>query len=187
MSDISKLLDLLSDRMDKAVEHMKHEFASVRTGKASPALVENITIEYYGTTVRLREMASITAPEARLLVVQPYDPSSTGTIEKAIRASNIGINPVNDGKILRLPVPELSQERRASLTKQVSTKAEETRVIVRNFRREANDLAKKAQKSSEITEDELSVMLTDIQELTDSSIVEIDKSLASKEKELMQV
>ncbi|MEI6055094.1 MAG: ribosome recycling factor [Lentisphaerota bacterium] len=187
MSEISKLLDLLSDRMDKAVEHMKHEFASVRTGKASPALVENIAIEYYGTTVRLREMASITAPEARMLVVQPYDPSSTGTIEKAIRASNIGINPVNDGKILRLPVPELSQERRASLTKQVSAKAEETRVIVRNFRREANDLAKKAQKASQITEDELTVMLADIQELTDSSIVEIDKSLISKEKELMQV
>lgn len=187
MSGISKLLDLLSDKMDKAVEHMKHEFSSVRTGKASPALVENIAIEYYGTTVRLKEMASITAPEARMLVVQPYDPSSTGTIEKAIRASNIGINPVNDGKILRLPVPELSQERRATLTKQVSAKAEETRVIVRNFRREANDLAKKAQKTSEITEDELAVMLTDIQELTDSSITEIDKSLASKEKELMQV
>lgn len=187
MSDISKLLDLLSDRMDKAVEHMKHEFASVRTGKASPALVENIAIEYYGTTVRLREMASITAPEARMLVVQPYDPSSTATIEKAIRASNIGINPVNDGKILRLPIPELSQERRASLTKQVSAKAEETRVIVRNFRREANDLAKKAQKASQITEDELTVMLADIQELTDSSIVEIDKSMTLKEKELMQV
>ncbi len=187
MSNISELLDQLSDRMDKAVEHMKYEFTAIRTGKASPALVENIAIEYYGTTVRLKEMASITTPEARLLVIQPYDPSSTGTIEKTIRASNIGINPINDGKILRLPVPELSQERRASLSKQVSAKAEETRVAVRNIRREGNDLAKKAQKNSEITEDELSVMLSDIQELTDNSIVEIDKTLASKEKELMQV
>lgn len=187
MSNITQLLDQSSDKMDKAVEHMKHEFAAVRTGKASPALVENISIEYYGTTVRLKEMASITAPEARLLVIQPYDPSSTGTIEKAIRASNIGINPVNDGKILRLPIPELSHERRAALTKQVSAKAEETRVAVRNIRREGNELAKKAQKNSEITEDELGEMLKDIQDLTDSSIAEIDKILASKEKELMQV
>ena len=187
MSNIGKLLDQLSDKMDKAVEHMKHDFATIRTGKASPALVDHITIEYYGTTVKLKEMAGITAPEARLLVIQPYDPSSTGTIEKAIRASNIGINPVNDGKILRLPIPELSQERRASLSKQVSAKAEETRVAVRNVRREGNDLAKKAQKGSEITEDELDQMLTDIQELTDASIEEIDKILASKEKELMQI
>jgi ribosome recycling factor len=149
--------------------------------------VENITIEYYGTAVKLRELAGITAPEARLLVIQPYDPSSVGSIEKAIRSSNIGINPVNDGKIIRLPIPELSQERRASLSKQVSAKAEETRVAVRNIRREGNELAKKAQKGSEITEDELDQMLKDIQELTDASIGDIDKVLASKEKELMQI
>ncbi|HBM15893.1 MAG TPA: ribosome recycling factor [Lentisphaeria bacterium] len=187
MSNTGNLLEQLSDRMDKAVEHMKHEFATIRTGKASPSLVEHITIEYYGTTVKLKEMAGITTPEARLLVIQPYDPSSVGTIEKAIRASNIGINPVSDGKILRLPIPELSQERRAILSKQVSSKAEETRVGIRNVRREGNELAKKAQKATEITEDELEQMLKDIQELTDASIADVDKVLAAKEKELMQI
>ena len=187
MSSINKLVEQLMDKMDKAIEHMKTDFAAVRTGKASPALVENIQIDYYGTNVKLRELAGITTPEARLLVIQPYDPSSTGAIEKAIRTSNIGINPINDGKILRLPIPELSEDRRASLSKQVATKAEETRVAVRNIRREGNDLAKKAQKASEITEDDLKSMLEEIQEITDSSISEIDKILAAKEKELMHI
>lgn len=187
MSSINKLVEQLMDKMDKAIDHMKVEFAAVRTGKASPALVENIQIDYYGTTVKLKELAGITTPEARLLVIQPYDPGSTGAIEKAIRSSNIGINPINDGKILRLPIPELSEDRRASLSKQVATKAEETRVAVRNIRREGNDLAKKAQKASEITEDDLKLMLEEIQETTDNSISEIDKVLAAKEKELMHI
>lgn len=187
MSNVDKLTDQLMDKMHKAIEHMKTEFAAIRTGKASPHLVENISIDYYGTAVKLKELAGITTPEARLLVIQPYDPGSVGTIEKAIRASNIGINPINDGKILRLPVPELSEERRAALSKQVSVKAEETRVAVRNIRREGNELAKKAQKNSEITEDELKLMIEDIQEITDSSISEIDKILAAKEKELMHI
>lgn len=187
MSNINKLVDQLVDRMDKATNHMKAEFVAVRTGKASPGLVENIQIDYYGTTVRLKELAGITTPEARLLVIQPYDPGSTGTIEKAIRTSNIGINPINDGKILRLPIPELSEERRSSLSKQVASKAEETRVAIRNIRREGNELAKKAQKNSEITEDELKSMLDEIQEITDSTISEIDKILTAKEKELMHI
>ena len=187
MSNINKLVEQLMDKMDKAITHMKADFATVRTGKASPALVENIQIDYYGTSVKLKELAGITTPESRLLVIQPYDPTSTGTIEKAIRASNIGINPINDGKILRLPIPELSEDRRASLSKQVASKAEETRVAVRNIRREGNDLAKKAQKCSEITEDELTSIMEEIQELTDNSISEIDKILTTKEKELMHI
>jgi len=184
---IDKLVDHLMERMDKTVEHMKTDFTAIRTGKASPALVENIMIDYYGTQCRLRELAGITCPEPRLIVIQPYDPSSVGTIEKAISKSNIGINPVNDGKILRLPIPELSEERRASLTKQVSSRAEDARVAVRNVRREGNEAAKKGQKDSEITEDELKDMLTDIQELTDNTIAEIDKILKAKESELMKI
>lgn len=186
-TNIDDLMGVLMERMDKTLDSMKNDFAGYRTGKASPALVENITIDYYGTSTRLKEIAGITTPEPRLLVIQPYDPSSVGTIEKAISSSNIGINPVSDGKILRLPIPELSEERRASLAKQVNTRAEEAKVGVRNIRREGNDIAKKAQKDTAITEDDLKIMLKDIQDLTDSNIEEIDKILKSKEKELMSI
>lgn len=189
MSDVkvSNLLDHLMDRMEKAITHMKTDFSGYRTGKASPSLVEGIMIDYYGTAVRLKEIAGITAPEPRLLVIQPYDPNSVGAIEKAINMSNVGIHPVSDGKILRLPIPELSEERRASLAKQAHARAEETRVAVRNIRREGNDAAKKAQKNSELTEDELKKMLDDIQEMTDEFIKEVDNILKAKEKELMSM
>ena len=186
-TSIDDLMDQLMDRMEKTVEHMKNDFSGYRTGKASPSIVENILIDYYGTPTRLREIAGITTPEPRLLVVQPYDPSSVGTIEKAISASNIGINPVSDGKILRLPIPELSEERRASLAKQVNTHAEEAKVGIRNIRREGNDIAKKSQKSSDITEDDLKMVLKDIQDLTDNSIEDIEKVLTAKENELMNI
>ena len=185
--NIETLVDELMERMEKTTEHMKNDFAGYRTGKASPALVENLTIDYYGTPTRLKEIAGITTPEPRLLVVQPYDPGSVSTIEKTISASNIGINPVSDGKILRLPIPELSEERRATLAKQVNGRAEEARVSIRNIRREGNDIAKKSQKSSDITEDDLKVMLKDIQDLTDDSIENIDTTLKIKEKELMSI
>ena len=184
---VETLTDELMEKMEKAVEHMKNDFAGYRTGKASPALVENLLIDYYGTQTKLKEIAGITTPEPRLLVVQPYDPSSVPTIEKAISASSIGINPVSDGKILRLPVPELSEERRASLAKQVNSRAEEAKVAVRNIRRDGNDSAKKAQKNSEITEDDLKDILKDIQELTDSNIENIEKVLKAKEAELMNI
>jgi ribosome recycling factor len=189
MSDvnINNLLDELMEKMEKTMDCMKNDFAGYRTGKASPALVEGIIIEYYGTPTRLKEIAGITSPEPRLLVVQPYDPSSVATIEKAIRGSEVGINPVSDGKILRLPIPELSEERRAALTKQVSTRTEEARVSVRNIRREGNEIAKKAQKNSDITEDDLKIMLKEIQELTDGTVEEIDKILKVKETELMSI
>ncbi len=185
--NIDDLMEHLMERMEKTVEHMKSDFSGYRTGKASPALVENIMIDYYGTSTRLKELAGITVPEPRLLVIQPYDPSSVPTIEKAISSSNIGINPVSDGKILRLPIPELSEERRASLTKQVGARSEEARIAVRNIRREGNDIAKKAQKNSDITEDDLKITLKEIQDLTDSSIEEVDKILKAKEEELMNI
>lgn len=184
---ISGLMDNLEEHMMKAEEAMKADFAAFRTGKASPALVENIQVEYYGTATRLREIAGITTPEARLLVIQPWDPSAVGAIEKAILASNIGISPVSDGRIIRLPVPELSEERRNALAKQVKSRAEDARVAIRNIRRDGNEAAKKAQKNSEITEDELKRMLEGVQKLTDDYIKAIDKAVEDKEKELMTI
>lgn len=189
MSEVSidELMDHVEERMMKTVEHMQGEFSGIRTGKASPALVENIMVDYYGTPTRLKEVAGVTAPEARLLVVQPWDPGSVSAVEKAILSSNVGISPVSDGRVLRLPIPELSEERRLLLAKQVKSLAEDSRIAIRNIRREGNDIAKKAQKDSEITEDDLKQMLDDIQKLTDDYIKEIDDTLEAKDKELMSL
>jgi ribosome recycling factor len=185
--EIGGLMDSLEEHMMKTQENMGKDFAAVRTGKASPSLVENISVDYYGTPTRLKELAGITVPEPRMLVVQPWDRGAMPAVEKALIAANLGISPVNDGKIIRLPIPELSEERRASLAKQVKHRAEEAKIAIRNIRRDGNELAKKAQKNSEITEDDLKQALDDIQKLTDDYIVAIDKDLAHKEKELMNV
>ena len=171
----------------KTEESLISNFKTIRTGKASPALVENITIEYYGTPTRLKELAGITAPEPRLLVIQPWDKSSLGAVEKAILASNIGITPMNDGTHIKLPIPELSQDRRLALAKQAKGFVEEAKVALRNIRRDGNEVAKKAQKDGVMTEDELKKMLDDIQKLTDRYIASLEKELANKEKELMTV
>lgn len=184
---VSELMDHLEEQMMKAIDSMKSDFSGVRTGKASPALVENIMVEYYGAMTRLRDIAGITTPESRLLVIQPWDQTAVQAIEKAILASNIGISPVSDGRIIRLPLPELSEERRATLAKQVKSRSEDSRISIRNIRRDGNEAAKKAQKNSEITEDELKSMLDKIQKLTDDYIKDVDKILADKEKELMTV
>src|SRR5438309_12059284 len=137
--------------MEKSVDYLVHEFSGVRTGKASPALVENIDVEAYGTSMKLKQLALITTPEARLLVIQPFDASTTRDIEKAIKESKIGINPAVDGKIIRLPIPELSEERRRDLVKTIKHMAEEARVRVRGHRRDGIDGAKKLQKAGSIT------------------------------------
>lgn len=185
--DITELMDFVEEHMMKTEDSLKNNFAAIRTGKASPSLVENITVDYYGTPTRLRDLAGISTPEPRLLVVQPWDRSSLAAIEKAILASNIGITPMNDGKLLRLPVPELSQERRTALSKQAKSETEDAKVALRNIRRDANEVAKKAQKDGEITEDDLKKMLDDIQKTTDRYIAALDAALAVKEKELMTV
>ena len=185
--EIGGLMDYLEEHMMKTQENMGKDFSAFRTGKASPSLVENVTVDYYGTPTRLKELAGITVPEPRMLVVQPWDRGAMPAVEKALIAANLGISPVNDGKIIRLPIPELSEERRASLAKQVKHRAEEAKIAIRNIRRDGNELAKKAQKNSEITEDDLKQMLDDIQKLTDDYIVAIDKDQAHKEKELMNV
>ena len=184
---IDDLMDYTEEHMMKTIEVMQADFSTIRTGKASPALVENMTIDYYGTPTKLRELAGITTPEPRLLVVQPWDPSSVQAIEKSILASNLGISPVSDGRVLRLPIPELSEERREKLAKQVKTRAEESRIAIRNIRRDSNDVAKKSEKASDITEDDLKDMLEDIQKLTDDYIKDIDSTLHKKENELLNI
>ena len=185
--DITELMDFVEEHMMKTEESHKNNFAAIRTGKASPSLVENITVDYYGTPTRLRDLAGISAPEPRMLVVQPWDKGSLAALEKAILASNVGITPMNDGKLLRLPIPELSQERRTALSKQAKSETEDAKVALRNIRRDANEAAKKAQKDGEITEDDLKKMLDDIQKTTDRYIAALDAALAVKEKELMTV
>lgn len=184
---LENLMDELEEKMMMAEDAMKTDFQAIRTGKASPALVENITAEYYGAMTRIKDMAGITTPEPRLLVIQPWDQSAVKAIEKALIDSNLGISPVSDGKIIRLPIPPLSEDRRKTLAKQVKARAEEAKISIRNARRDGNDAAKKAQKASEITEDELKKLNDDIQKLTDSYIRKIDDCAADKESELMAI
>jgi len=185
--EIDLLLDTLEENMMKTEESLKTAFSALRTGKASPALVENITVDYYGAPTRIRDMANITTPEPRLLVIQPWDASAVSKVEKALIASSIGITPVSDGKTLKLPIPELSQDRRQALSKQAKADTEEAKVALRNIRRDGNEAAKKAEKNGELTEDELKKMLDDIQKLTDRYIATLEKMLAEKDKDLMTV
>jgi len=184
---IDKLLKEMNARMDKAVHVFKDELGTIRTGKASPALVENITVDYYGTPTRLREIAKIATPEPRLIVIQPWDPSVVGNIVKAINQSALGITPINDGKLVRLPIPELDEERRKDLVKAVRKMAEDARVAVRNIRREQNDELKQLQKKGTITEDDLHREEKSVQEATDGHIKKLDELLSHKEKEIMEV
>lgn len=187
MESLDDVLLESDDRMQKSVEFLQKELAGLRTGKASPALVEHVTVDYYGAPTRLREIANISAPEARLLVINPYDPTSLGAIEKAILAANIGVTPVSDGRIIRIPIPELSEERRKELTKVARRLAEEARVAIRNVRRDANEAIKALEKGGKITEDERDAGLKEIQNYTDTHIKKVDDLLAAKEKELMAV
>lgn len=173
--------------MEKSVDYMIHEFASVRTGKASPALVENVDVEAYGSSMKLKQLALITTPEPRLLVVQPFDAGTVRDIEKALKESKIGITPLIDGKLIRLPIPELSEERRRDLVKSLKQMAEEARVRVRANRRTAMDDAKKLQKEGAVTEDQLRDAENAIQKLTDRFVKSIDEHLERKDAEVMKV
>ncbi|HEX8678857.1 MAG TPA: ribosome recycling factor [Chthoniobacterales bacterium] len=175
------------ESMEKSVDYMVHEFSAVRTGKASPALVENVDVEAYGSAMKLKQLALITTPEPRLLVVQPFDASTVRDIEKALKESKVGITPLVDGKLIRLPVPELSEERRRDLVKGLRQMAEEARVRVRANRRSAIDDAKKLQKSGELTEDGLRDIEADVQKLTDKFVKSIDDHFERKEAEVMKV
>ena len=173
--------------MEKSVDFMVHEFAAVRTGKASPALGENVDVQAYGSAMKLKQLALITTPEPRLLVVQPFDAGTVRDIEKALNESRIGITPSVDGKIIRLPVPELSEERRKDLVRSLGKMAEEARVRVRANRRAALDEAKKLKASGGLTEDGMRDTESEVQKLTDRFVKSIDDHLARKEAEIMKV
>ena len=175
------------ERMQKSIKNLEHDFTMLRTGRATPALFDNIKVDYYGSQTPLNQTANISVPEARLVVIQPWDKSTLSLIEKAILASDLGLNPSNDGKVIRINIPPLTEERRKELAKIAKGNAENTRVAVRNVRRDANEELKKIQKSGEITEDDLKKGETDIQKLTDTYIGKIDALLAAKEKEIMEV
>lgn len=177
----------IESRMDKTIEVLKQNLSEVRAGRANPAILNKVSVEYYGTPTPINQVAGISVPEARLIVIQPWDVSILKEIEKAILASDIGINPNNDGKVIRLAFPELTEERRKELVKDIKKMAEESKVAVRAIRRDGIDKAKAMQKNSEITEDELRSAEDSIQKLTDKKIEEIDRVLADKEKEVMNV
>ncbi len=184
---LQEVLDTMEEKMMKTLEVVHSDFASVRTGKASTSLVENIQVEVYGSHMRLRELAGISTPEPRMIVIQPWDASVLQAVEKAVQKSELGVTPVIDGKIVRIPIPQLDQERRRELDKVVKKLAEEGRIAIRNERRHAIDQAKKLQKEGEITEDELKHAEKEIQNKTDEQVKEIDTLLAHKEKDILSV
>jgi ribosome recycling factor len=184
---MDELILTAEESMEKALEFMKHEFSSVRTGKASPALVEGIDVSAYGSVMKLKQLALITTPEPRLLIIQPFDASTTKAIEKAINESKVGIMPSVDGKLIRMPIPELSEERRKDLVKTVKTMAEETRVRLRAARRTAMDTAKKMQKDGDLTEDDLKSAESQIQKLTDKYVGSAEAQVVGKEADIMRV
>ena len=177
----------LKERMEKSIGAFKEKLSEIRAGRANPAILNKVKIDYYGTPTPINQVAGVSVPEARLIVIQPWDVSVLKDIEKAILASDIGLNPNNDGKVIRLAFPELTEERRKDLVKEIRKIAEEAKVSIRAIRRDGIDEAKVKQKNSEITEDELKSAETEIQKITDKYIDEIDKILADKEKEIMSV
>jgi len=176
-----------SERMQKTVAALAHEFSGVRTGRASGAILERVMVEYYGTSTPLLQIASVSAPEPQMLVVSPYDRSAMGAIEKAIRSSDLGLNPSNDGTVIRVPFPPLTEERRRDLVKLCRHYAEESRVAIRNIRRDTNDFFKSQEKQHEISQDELHRLETEVQKATDGHIAEVDELLKHKEAEIMEV
>jgi ribosome recycling factor len=174
-------------RMEGAVEDLRKKLATIRTGRAAVSLLDNVTVEYYGTPTPLNQMASVHAPEPNLLTVQPWDQTQLGAIEKAIRSADLGLNPSNDGKMVRVPIPPLTEERRRQLAKQVHELAEEHRTAVRNVRRDANDRLKRMLKEKQISEDAERDGLDEIQKLTNSYIARIDELAKNKESEIINV
>lgn len=177
----------VTEKMDKTISVLKEELANIRAGRANPRLLDKITIDYYGTPTPINQLANISIPEARQIVIQPWDAKIHSTVEKAILASNIGLTPNNDGKLIRLIFPTLTEERRIELTKQVKKNGENAKIAIRQVRREAIELYKKMKKNSEITEDDLINTEKDIQKITDGYIEDIDKIVTAKIDEIMEV
>ncbi len=175
----------IKTRMEKAVEDFRREMAAVRTGRASVHMLDGVVVEAYGTQMKLNEVSTVHTPEAQMITVQPFDPSTLGAIEKAIRSADLGLNPMNDGKLIRVPVPALTEERRKDMVKHLHKFLEEHRTAIRNIRRDGNDGIKKAMKDKKITEDEERRALEDLQKLTDDEIKKMEELSKTKEKEVM--
>jgi len=186
MTDPDELVLEASDKMDGALQALKRELAGVRTGRAHPGLIENLTVDYYGTPTPLRQLAAIAAPEARMLTIQAWDRSAVQAIEKAIRTSDLGLNPAVEGQTLRLPIPPLTEQRRKDMVRLVNAKAEEARVAVRNVRRHTIDDLRKGEKEGGVSKDELKRHEDEVQKLTDSHVAQIDHEYKRKEAELLE-
>ena len=190
MASVAGLKDTyvqLKTRMDKAVDDFRKEMAATRTGRASVRMLDTVTVEVYGSQMQLNQVATVHAPEPQLITVQPFDPGSLGPIEKAIRTADLGLNPMNDGKIIRVPVPSLTEERRKDMVKHLHKVLEEHRTAVRNIRRDGNDAIKKAKNDKKVTEDEEKRALEEIQKLTDDEIKKMEEMSKGKEKEVMEI
>ena len=174
-------------RMDKAVEDFRREMAATRTGRASVHMLDSVTVDYYGSQMPLNQIAQVHAPEPQLITVQPFDPTSLAAIEKSIRTADLGLNPMNDGKLIRVPVPPLTEERRKDMVKHLHKVLEEHRTAVRNVRRDGNDAIKKALKDKKITEDDEKRAMDEIQKLTDDEIKKMEDMSKAKEKEVMEI
>ena len=179
-------LGVLRENMDKAIAFLQSEYLSIRTGRAHPGLVSDIKADYYGTPTAIKQLASITIPEGRVIQIAPFDKTALKAMEKAILAANIGMTPQSDGTVIRLTLPELTKQRRVELTKILARKAEEAKVVIRNYRRDAIEALKKQEKASEITEDDLKKLTKDVQDITDSYIKKIDEVYKVKEKEVLE-
>lgn len=184
---MEEILLEIDDKMEKAFEALTRQFGKLRTGRASAAVLDDIKIDYYGAPTPVKQLCNISIPEPRLIVIQPWDKTTLSLIEKGILAANLGITPDNDGNVIRLPFPQLTEDKRKEIVRQVKKMAEDAKIAVRNIRREANDIAKKMKKDSDITEDDEKKAQSDIQELTDKWTDKISETAAHKEKELMEV
>src|SRR4051812_2436444 len=181
------IVDSIAAAMDKAIQSLKGELAKVRTGRASTALVDTVHVDYYGSAVPLNQVANVTTPDARTIMVAPWEPSTLGAIEKAILAANLGLTPQNDGKVVRIPLPAMTEERRKELVKLVKKMGEETKVQIRNSRRDGNEEVKKQEKAKTISEDDAKKSQDLVQKKTDEKVSEVDKVVAGKEKEILTI
>lgn len=184
---MKEVLNNAKERMEKTLKVLTSDFAAIRAGRANPAVLDRITVDYYGTPTPIQQMAAISVSDARVLVIQPWDKSSLKSIEKAIQASDLGINPANDGTVIRLTFPQLTEERRKELSKDIKKLGEDAKVAVRAIRRDSNDKIKNMKKNNELTEDDVKLFDKDIQKLTDKYIENVDSMVSVKEKEIMTV
>jgi ribosome recycling factor len=181
------VMDAMAQHMDKSIQSLKGELTKLRTGRASTALVDSVQVDYYGSNVPVNQVANVTTPDARTIQISPWEGGTIGAIEKAILAANIGLTPQNDGKVIRISLPQMTEERRKELAKQVKKMGEDTKVAIRNQRRDANEEIKKAEKDKTVSQDDAKKSMDQIQKKTDEKVAEVDKIVAGKEKEIMTV